>query len=249
MGAAASMSQTPSSSPTAGMGTGTISFARPSPNASTLLSVAGTPATLPSAGAFSPGPLVAGLFLALLAAAALLLARRRRRVARIIDILESASLGPKRSLVIARLGDELLVLGSSEGGIALLSTRPAAGLLGEFTRSPGAVRAAPSGEPPPEARESAAEGLRRSLRAAGVPAPQEREPSSADPRPAPRSATGRVLDLLARLWSRTRPPAPPRFEAALTESLEDVELRRKLAAGLTAQANLPPSLGAPRSVP
>jgi hypothetical protein len=57
--------------------------------------------------------------------AALVLARRRHRVARVVDIVETASLGPRRSLVVARVGDELLLLGSSEGGIALLATRPA----------------------------------------------------------------------------------------------------------------------------
>jgi flagellar protein FliO/FliZ len=70
-------------------------------------------------------PLAAGALLLALAAAALLAARRRRRVPRLVELVESASLGPKRSLVVARLGDELLVLGASEGGISLLATRPA----------------------------------------------------------------------------------------------------------------------------
>jgi hypothetical protein len=65
------------------------------------------------------------LLLAALAAAALVLARRRRGAPRMIQIVETASLGPKRSLVVARVGDELLLLGSSEGGIALLTARPA----------------------------------------------------------------------------------------------------------------------------
>jgi hypothetical protein len=39
-----------------------------------------------------------------------------------IQILETASLGPKRSLVVARVGEETLVLGTSEAGITLLKT-------------------------------------------------------------------------------------------------------------------------------
>lgn len=60
-----------------------------------------------------------------LGAAALWLLRRRRSPARHVRVLETAPLGPRRSLVVCRLGDELLVLGSSEAGIHLLATRPA----------------------------------------------------------------------------------------------------------------------------
>ena len=63
--------------------------------------------------------------LLLLAAAALLLSRRRRAPSRRIQILESAALGPKRSLVLARLGDEVLLLGSTDSGITLLRAQPA----------------------------------------------------------------------------------------------------------------------------
>jgi flagellar biogenesis protein FliO len=101
-----------------------------------------------------------------------------------IRILESASLGPKRALVVARLGDELLVLGSSEAGVALLATRPAP-LADEL----GAPAAAP--------------------------------------------APARAPDLLGWLGRLRRPASAPAagFERVLTESLEDAELRRKLAAG------------------
>ena len=67
-----------------------------------------------------------GLVLLGLAAAALVLARRRRVAGgpRLVEVLESASLGPRRSLVVARVGEETLVLGVSEGGISLLLSRP-----------------------------------------------------------------------------------------------------------------------------
>jgi flagellar biogenesis protein FliO len=59
-----------------------------------------------------------------LAALAFALTRRRRTLGRSITLVESAALGPKRSLVIADVMGERLVLGVSEAGIAVLSTRP-----------------------------------------------------------------------------------------------------------------------------
>ncbi len=108
--------------------------------------------------------------------------------------------------MVARLGDEILLLGSSEGGIALLSTRPAAGLVRE---------------PAPEARPLS-----------------ELLPSI--PRASP------LLGLLSRIGLRPR-GASTSFDTVLTESLEDVELRRKLAQGLsgrTAASPRPGSAGA-----
>jgi flagellar biogenesis protein FliO len=78
-------------------------------------------AGLPDAGSVVPAALV----LAALAIAALLLVRRRGGSGRLVRVIETASLGPRRSIVVARVGEELLVLGSSEAGIQLLSTRPA----------------------------------------------------------------------------------------------------------------------------
>src|SRR4030042_4009978 len=97
------------------MGAATLPSATSTPTAiptpTPFVSLTGAPATpLPSSSAFSPGPLAAGLFLALLAAVALVMTRRRRRTTRLIDILESVSLGPTRALVVAPLGAELLVL-------------------------------------------------------------------------------------------------------------------------------------------
>ncbi len=179
--------------------------------------------TLPSQ-AFSPGPLAAGLVLALLAAAAFVLARRRRGVPRLVEILESASLGPKRSLVVARLGGEILLLGSSEGGISLLSSRPAEGLVPAPAPKPVSA--------PADSRRADEPGPRATLAASHA--------TELDPPSGLRGLLHRAAaraGLLAR-GSRGR-PAPPAaeagrragFESLLAESVEDVELRRKLAAG------------------
>jgi flagellar biogenesis protein FliO len=79
----------------------------------------------PSPGGPFQGPALAAIVLTGLAAAALLLARRRARGSRFVQVLETASVGPRRSLVVARMGDQLLLLGSSEAGITVLSAQPA----------------------------------------------------------------------------------------------------------------------------
>jgi flagellar protein FliO/FliZ len=141
----------------------TAPSAPPAPATPTLSSTAALPPPFPGSSGSSLKPIGAGLVLVAFAVAALVTARRRKRAPRLVEILESSSLGPKRSLVVARMGDELLLLGSSEGGITLLSTRPA-------PATPAALPAAAAAE-------------------------------------------------------------PTRFELILGESVDDLELRRKLAAG------------------
>jgi len=165
--------------------------------------------TTASPSSFSGGSIAAGLLLAALAAVALVLARRRRNLPRLVEIVETASLGPRRSLVVARIGDELLLLGSSEGGIALLTTRPAS-LAAQAEAAPRA----------PRAIDGAMSGLRDALLARAAPA--------APPQPAAAPLRER---LLARLRPRAAAPATAAVETLLAESVEDVELRRKLAAG------------------
>lgn len=78
-----------------------------------------TAKVVPGGGLRSIG--VPAMLLAILATGAYFFARRRRTISvRRIQILETASLGPKRSLVVARIGDETLILGTSEAGITLL---------------------------------------------------------------------------------------------------------------------------------
>jgi flagellar biogenesis protein FliO len=175
----------------------------PSPGSGTaaLAPPLGTPSAMPVQ------PIAAGIFLVLLAAVALLAARRRRRVPRLVEIVETASVGPKRSLVVARMGGEVLLLGSSEGGITLLASRPDAprDAVSPLPVTPSLSLLKPSPSPltpalSPEAETAGEKGLLFRLRRAASP-----------------SAAG---------------PAPtPSFDALLAESLEDVELRRKLAAG------------------
>jgi flagellar biogenesis protein FliO len=105
----------------------------------------------PATGGTFQGPALAAIFLTGLAAAALLLARRRARGARFVQVLETASVGPRRSLVVARMGDQLLLLGSSEAGITVLSTQPAsdeAHAVADATAAQLAPHRLDSSEPP-----------------------------------------------------------------------------------------------------
>jgi flagellar protein FliO/FliZ len=184
-----------------------IAVAPPAPSALALASPAsgttggGPTLALPaSPGGIGPLALPAAA-LALLGAVAAFLARRRRPTHRLVQVLETTSLGPKRSLVVARLGDEILVLGVSEAGLQLLAARPASG---EARSEPVTrLRPVPSAEPEPEDQ----------------------------PRPA---GPGVVASLLGRLRPRAKAPREsPAFDALLSESAEDQELRRKLARGLS----------------
>jgi flagellar biogenesis protein FliO len=60
-----------------------------------------------------------------LAAAALLLRRRKGGATRHIQILETAAIGPKRSLVLVSVGQQTLLLSCCDSGIALVSTQTA----------------------------------------------------------------------------------------------------------------------------
>lgn len=124
-----------------------------------------------------------------LAGLALGLTRRRRAAPGSIRIVEAAPLGPRRSLVIADVLGDRLVLGVSEAGVAVLSSRPA------------------------PASEAAAESL-------GALSVEPVYPRS--PRVAP-------MGFFARLFGKT-PKVP--FEEVLGESIEDQELRAKLAQGM-----------------
>jgi len=136
--------------------------------------------------------------LAALGAAALLLGRKRRGPGRrLLQVIETAHLGPKRQLVVARLGGELLLLASSESGIALLSSHPDSPAEEPAAQAPGRPEAAP----PPGPGEGPLAG---------------------------------VAQLFGRL--RRAPKGPPEgtaFESLLQESSDDLELRRKLARGLS----------------
>ncbi|MBX7098349.1 MAG: flagellar biosynthetic protein FliO [Myxococcaceae bacterium] len=71
---------------------------------------------------FQAGPLVVLVVLGALGLGAALLGRRRTRRARRLEVLESLSLGPRRSVCLARLDDQQLLLGVSEAGVQLLTS-------------------------------------------------------------------------------------------------------------------------------
>ena len=174
------------------------------------------------------------MLLAGVAIAAYLFTRRKRAAThRQIEILESASLGPKRSLIVARVGEETLYLGSSEAGITLLkSSGPATQAV------PAAVGEAPRA-PVNELDQSLTDAL------ADVPEPSA--PIAAAPPASFRSIEGGLASLFgrgatsvpARPEPRPEPRSEPRasapFDEILEDSLEDQELRRKLAAGMSAR--------------
>ncbi len=183
----------------------------PTPTATTPTSTPTFAATTPGLSALAlPAALLVGL-----AAAALVLGRRRRTLPRRLHVLETASLGPKRAIVLAQIGGEVLVLGSSEAGITLLDKRPATelGAAGASPLDSGALRAPTRGT---NGQERPAHGTGH-----GAASATGRQP------PAPAAAR-----LAAKLGLARGPaPAAPAFEALLVESAEDPELRRKLAAG------------------
>jgi flagellar protein FliO/FliZ len=71
---------------------------------------------------FAPAPLWGGLALVILAVVALVLSRRRVRVACRMELVESMSLGPRRSMGLVRVEGRLLVVGVSEAGVQLLTS-------------------------------------------------------------------------------------------------------------------------------
>jgi flagellar protein FliO/FliZ len=82
-------------------------------------------------------------------------------------VLETTSLGPKRSLVLARLRDEVLLLGSSEAGITLLRAQPAAQVEPDAEPDadpvaiPAPIEAAPAGDRGPAPLEGLLARIRR----------------------------------------------------------------------------------------
>jgi flagellar biogenesis protein FliO len=159
--------------------------------------------TLPSAGLGLDALILPVAALLALALAALFATRRKQGTARLVQVLETTSIGPKRALVVVRVGEEVMVIGSSEAGLQLLAARPA-GLEPRAAEWPARLQAVP--DPAPESAPSAHPVLKLLARLRGRPAA---------PPPGAFAA----------------PEDPPAFDALLAESAEDQELRRKLARG------------------
>jgi len=166
-------------------------------------------------------------------AAALIFMRKKQAVASRLQILETHSLGGKRALIVAQLAGETLLLGSSESGLSLLSTRQ-----GEIAPQAAFV---PQGAP----RADAPAGRGRDLQADIASALSNSwlgKLSLARP-PQPQPSFEELLERDNQIRSQSRGPratAPlTEVEPAilrtpidpLAESAEDTELRRKLAAG------------------
>jgi hypothetical protein len=252
----------------------TVAFAPPSASTSTSTSAAlGTDGQKSSLLAPAGG-------LAVLAVAAYLLARRRKGAAvdRHIQILETASLGPKRTLIMARIGGETLLLGTSEAGITLLKSGgsgaemfPSSQLPISLARQAGAA-VAPTDQGPADpfaAAETFGEIDVPIVEAlADIPEPRGEQPlATGNGRAGFRSIEGGLASLFGRSAGGRRSPADafsdafddapvvlagaslpggrdgravPRgsagFDDILEDSIEDQELRQKLAAGLSARA-------------
>ncbi len=239
-------------------------------------SASATPSVLPPAPAphdalSGPGPsnggnggvVLGGCALLALAGAAFYFSRRRAAGNhRHIQILETASLGPKRALVVARVGDATMILGTSEAGITLLQSLPDADaprhgggafvpelpFVPELSFAPAAavvVATAPEAaappkilveEPPSGAPVAVVPGAGGSnswsLDKYGLPAIEEEIVVAVTDEARPVGQAG----LLSRLFKRGTPAndysAAARFEDILEDSFEDQELRRKLALGL-----------------
>jgi hypothetical protein len=228
----------------------------PTPTA-TPASPSHDPLALPAtaSGSGTPGGVVlgGGALLALAAAAFYFSRRRGAGRQRHIQILETASLGPKRALVVARVGDATMILGSSEAGITLLQSVPDADVsrrgggmpVPELSFAPAPAAVAPPSdvtapkivveEPPMGAPVAvipiAGTNNTWSLDKYGLPAIEEETIAAPVAEVTPVGQAG----LLSRLFKRGTPandsPAP-RFEDILEDSFEDQELRRKLALGL-----------------
>jgi flagellar biogenesis protein FliO len=79
------------------------------------------PELLADAKKSSPiGAAAAAAVIVVLGAAAYVLRNRKKLSSSRIEVLETAALGPKRSLILARVGGKTLLLASSESGISML---------------------------------------------------------------------------------------------------------------------------------
>jgi len=195
--------------------------ATPAPSPVAVTAATTAPASLgglPDAGPSLAAPLAV---LALLGATALLLKRRSAPArGRALRVLETTSLGPRRQLVLAEVHGEWMLLGSSESGLSLLKSGPAASV------------AAPATVPEPTPAPAAAPLDAAGMLAAVLPFRPRTAPQ------APRVHQERMpwLSMWERIRGPQQPAAPqPTFEQVLEESAEDELLRRKLQAGLRGQ--------------
>jgi flagellar biogenesis protein FliO len=174
---------------------------------------ASAPVVAVAASSHSGSSLVLAIVLLVaVAGGALALTRRRARRQGLIQILETAAIGPKRSLLVARVNGQTMVLGASEAGIALLAS-----LDGGIAPPIAAVMGTP-----PHVEEQPDEPASTSAAEAAV------EPEG-------------EMGMLRRLFHRQPKDSSTQDAAAfrelLEESYEDQELRGKLAQGLSGKVS------------
>jgi flagellar biogenesis protein FliO len=186
------------------------------------------PARAPT-GTVSSLPVMA--MVAMVGLAVFLMWRKRKQHKNgLIHILETASLGPKRSLIVAEINGERLILGASEAGITLLNQmRPGGYDATAFPMSERTLASAPVA------------AIARAAEAAAL----------ARPAPAPAAAVSEGEGgLLAKLFRRRQDdrddvdisddgPSTMAHDFAdlLNDSIEDEELRRRLQSGMTARTS------------
>jgi flagellar biogenesis protein FliO len=196
-----------------------------------MAAIASVEAPGPSGSGRSPGEakssssmlstFLAAAILVGLAVAAVWFARRRASRTRMIRIVETASIGPRRSLVVACIGGRTMVLGVSEAGVSLLD---APAMPVSFPTVPETEKAPPLEDP--------TLSLRNMLLG------KAQATTSEDPK--------QEGSLLRRLFHRAEPSIETdrrtrAFDEVLSENLasenfasesfDDQELRRKLALG------------------
>jgi flagellar biogenesis protein FliO len=218
--------------------------ATPEAPASTSPTSAGAPAlAFATSSSHGNAMMIPLLLLVAAGAGAFFVKRRQHQKTGMIQILETAQLGPKRQLVVARVNGETMILGSSEAGITCLTGTfrlPTEGTLSSF---PNMAQMA-------HTQAAALAQMTMAAHAqAQAPAPAPVAPAAAqfvpfDPPPAPQSSGNEFVDeggLLTRLF-RARGQEKPHenfenielheFDNLLQESIADQELRRKLSSGL-----------------
>lgn len=176
--------------------------------------------------------ILAVLVLAGLGIIAFLLARRRTANGRIIHILETASIGAKRSLVVAKISGRTMVLGVSEAGVTLLDST--CDPVKETDHAEINERDATFVDDELPLGRLAA--LRAKLVSAitgrkGTPAEDfmDNEVEALEPE---NKSEGGVLERLFSRHQEEKDEPETRFQDVLDDSYEDQQLRQKLASGM-----------------
>jgi flagellar biogenesis protein FliO len=193
----------------------------------------------------SNSPVLVGAGLLAATMVALVLWRRKRvSQAGLIRILETASLGPKRTLVVAEIDGEKMILGTSEAGISVLTP------VNRMPSPWGEQTNATQMNLPPGFAEISKMNNMATIAAAAAHHAASVAAAASIPTPIAMAAVAPTEDneggLLSRLFRRA--PAPQNnddeddlanlgnmadeFQDLLADSIEDEELRRRLQAGI-----------------